>query len=506
MAKESKRNSRSKEDEPTLLDERIHRLQEARPKAKGTQLFPSIGTNSNEESQRKMGLLSSADRQLYDNEAWSSKSKGSQETRQDLISVHNVSLVTARQGTKKLPYGRTRSNPLPQRSSSRMFPPISPSRKTPHSAPAQMLSNFQWPSIPEQRNSEVKHVPSESAQNSLLRITNKKKTEVVRFPFIKPQPHDARKSTQASLKQLKVQSRNCTNDKGFKEQDKRHEDEISNRPSDLEDCKGARLLERPKVEDSRLHAVSSPSSRILGAKNASAGKVKGQGIYTVKKAMHDNGTSSCPQRSGVKSEERNIRQHKALSHMQQGNPKEVKPAMIIGEREDVLDNGEVNDSVLLGDEEMQKYYAPKQKRRDRLLARADSSNGHRTLSREQVLRSRLEEKEFEEVFVPPGSRAPEVASLPLQKTTNLPGTAARKEKKQSNDDTVSISCTVTVIPETESIQDKSNVIGQQNTSPVSKFVSQLIADSQNLTLNDSIESPSLQERKKVARNLRKKFG
>ncbi|KAL9954872.1 hypothetical protein ACROYT_G042457, partial [Oculina patagonica] len=178
----------------------------------------------------------------------------------------------------------------------------------------------------------------------------------------------------------------------------------------------------------------------------------------------------------------------------------MKAAMITGQRDALLYNGKMNDNLQMGDQEMQKYYAPKQKRRNRLLARADS-NAHRTVSREQVLCNRLEEEECEEVFTDAAdSRAPQVVSRPLQRTTNIPESAAREEKKQSIE-TISIRCTVTVMSEIESKQDTApaNGIEQRNVSSVS-FVSQLIADSQKLTLNDSTESPSLQEKKKLARS------
>lgn len=521
MEKQTRRSNMSKEDERVLIEEKIYRLQGARPKAKETQGLPAIGSNSNEEKQRKAVSPSSGDRHYQENETRSSNSKGNRKSPQEIISIDNVSLVTARQGVKKLPYCRTNSAPLPQpRTPSRIFPSRSPSRRTPHSAPAQTLFNFQWPSVPEQHSSEENQVASESTQNALGGKTNEKKTEVVRFPYIKQQHHG--KSTQSHFNpaySLRT-PRNRTSEKELNELDKRQEDEGTRRPSALDGCRGGRLLDRPKLERNRLHSVSSPPSRLSETRVASAGQIKGQEILTVENTMEENYPSiaSFPLRNGVKSKEgqnksyleRNIRQHGDLmtSRMQQGNEREMKTAMTTGQRDALLYNGKMNDNVQVGDQEMQKYYAPKQKRRDRLLARADS-NGHRTMSREKVLCNRLEEEECEEVFILPapdaaGSRAPQVVSRPLQKATNIPESAARKEKKQSNE-TTPISCTVTVISEIGSKQDTApSGIGQRNVSPVS-FVSQLIANSQKLTLNDSTESPSLQEKKKQARTLRKKF-
>lgn len=57
---------------------------------------------------------------------------------------------------------------------------------------------------------------------------------------------------------------------------------------------------------------------------------------------------------------------------------------------------------------------------------------------------------------------------------------------------------------TESIHDLKNSIGPRAFSPDS-LVAQLIANSEKLTLNDSIESPALQQRKKLARASQKKF-
>ena len=57
---------------------------------------------------------------------------------------------------------------------------------------------------------------------------------------------------------------------------------------------------------------------------------------------------------------------------------------------------------------------------------------------------------------------------------------------------------------TESMHDLKNCIGPRPFSPDS-LVAQLIANSKKLTLDDSIESPALQQRKKLARASQKKF-
>ena len=520
MEKQTKRNNMSKEDERVLIEEKTYRLQGARPKARDTQGLPAIRPNSNGEKQRKSASPSSEERHFQGNETRLSKTKGNQNSPQEIISVDNMSLVTARQGVNKLPYYRTNSAPLPEpRTPFRIFLPVSPSRRTPHSAPAQMLSDFQWPSPrPQQQSMAKNHVASESTQNSLVGMTGSKKKEVVHFPYIKPQRHGARTSTQSHLYQCKAQPRNRINNEEIKELDKRQEDEVTRRRSALESRGGARggLLERPKLERSRLHPVPSPSSRMLETRNASARQIKGQEILTVKNTMEENypSTASFPLRNGVKSKEeeekfheRNIRQHADLMmlRMQQGNEREMKAANTTGERNGFLYHGEMNDNVQVGDKKMQTN-APKQERRKRLCARADS-NGTHTVSHEQVLHSRLEEVQFEEVFMLPapdiGLRTPEVVSRPLQNATNFPKSAARKTRNHTSE-TISVSSNVTVISENESKHDMPNGIGQRNISPVS-FVSQLIADSQKLTLNDSVESPSLKEKKKLARILRKKF-
>lgn len=143
----------SKDKEWVVIDEKIYRLQGAKPKATGKQGRPAIGPNSTGGKQQA-SPSSGAEQLFQENEPRMSKAKHTRRRPKELISVDNVSLVTAQQ-VDKIPCSRANSAPLPvllpgRTSPSRISPSrLSPSPRTPFSAPAQMLSSFQWPSIPE---------------------------------------------------------------------------------------------------------------------------------------------------------------------------------------------------------------------------------------------------------------------------------------------------------------------------------------------------------------------
>ena len=148
----------SKDKEWVVIDERIYRLQGAKPKATGKQGQPANGPNTTR-GQQQTSPSSDADRLFQENESRRAKGKHTKRRPKELISVDNVSLVTGQQ-VDKIPCSRAYSAPLPvllpgRTSPSRISPSrispsrMSPSPRTPYSAPAQMLSSFQWPSIPE---------------------------------------------------------------------------------------------------------------------------------------------------------------------------------------------------------------------------------------------------------------------------------------------------------------------------------------------------------------------
>ena len=143
----------SKDNEWVLIDEKIYRLQGAKPKATGKQGRPAIGLNTTRE-QQQTSCSSDSDRLFQETESRMAKGKHTKRRPKELISVDNVLLVTGQQ-VDKIPCSRAYSAPLPvllpgRTSPSRISPSrMSPSPRTPFSAPAQMLSSFQWPSIPE---------------------------------------------------------------------------------------------------------------------------------------------------------------------------------------------------------------------------------------------------------------------------------------------------------------------------------------------------------------------
>ena len=148
----------SKDKEWVVIDEKIYRLQGAKPKATGKQGLPAIAPSSTGGKQQT-SPSSGADRLFQENESLMAKAKHPRRRPKELISIDNVSLVTDQQ-VNKIPYCRTNSAPLPVLSPSGISPSrkspslrspsrVSPSPRTPYSAPAKMLSSFQWPPIPE---------------------------------------------------------------------------------------------------------------------------------------------------------------------------------------------------------------------------------------------------------------------------------------------------------------------------------------------------------------------
>lgn len=182
-----------------LIDEKIYLLQGAKPKATGTQGLPAIGPNSTGGKEQSVTSLSSGvDRLFQENKSRMAKAKHNQRRPKELISIDNVSLATAQQ-VNKIPYRRTNSAPLTavlptRKSPSRMSPSrvspsrvspsqMSPSPRTPYSAPAQMLSSFQWPPIPEHQGPHYYNDNSAAAdvfdpEQTEAKLKNRNKREV----------------------------------------------------------------------------------------------------------------------------------------------------------------------------------------------------------------------------------------------------------------------------------------------------------------------------------------
>ena len=164
MEGQNKQENMSKNDEWFLVEEKIYPLQsfqEDIPKEKREKRLPvATGANSNGETRKNMASASLGEH-FQHNEV-----KNTSRRPKELISIDNVSLVTARQGNK-LPYGRTISAPLPQSSPSRISPSsVSPGRN-PHSAPPQMVPVFRWPSIQEQPNPEGESMATNGTKDGM---------------------------------------------------------------------------------------------------------------------------------------------------------------------------------------------------------------------------------------------------------------------------------------------------------------------------------------------------
>ena len=148
------------------------------------------------------------------------------------------------------------------------------------------------------------------------------------------------------------------------------------------------------------------------------------------------------------------------------------------------------------------YHPSPQKRRVRFLKTESEGPDSHGEARFHQTDGCLAENEFEEVFdLPPtagSQQTPNVVSRFPQKAMNTPRAAIPAHVKEhcgNNDDTFVYG------------EGKLNVAKYvhdmvRNSSP-DTFVAQLIANSKLLTLYDSVESPTLQERKKRARALRK---
>ena len=193
MEKQGERgNNMWKEDEWILLDEKIYHLQGAKPRATGQR-----GLSPNKTGPENGHFQEIDSRSNY---------TFPRRRPQELISVDNVSLVTARQGNK-IPYYHTNSAPLPGLSPSRISPPsASTSTRTPCSAPAQMISAFSWPPIQEhkeQPKSKGNHDVPQARESGPRRVETEKAR--VRFPYIKPQTHHLGESKSPTYKELDTQ-------------------------------------------------------------------------------------------------------------------------------------------------------------------------------------------------------------------------------------------------------------------------------------------------------------
>ena len=183
----------SKDKEWVVIDEKIYRLQGAKPKATGKQGLPAIGPTGGKQQTVTTSPSSGADRLFQENEARMAKAKHSWRHPKEFISIDNVSLVTAQQ-VNKIPYCRTNSAPSPvllpdRKSPSRISPSrMSPSPRTPYSAPAQMLSSFQWPPIPERQGRpdyNSNFVDVLDPEQTQARLNTGKKNKDERKPFSK---------------------------------------------------------------------------------------------------------------------------------------------------------------------------------------------------------------------------------------------------------------------------------------------------------------------------------
>jgi len=176
----------SKDKEWVVIDEKTYRLQGAKPKATEIQGLPAIAPNSTGAKQQT-SPSSGDDRLFQEKESRMAKAKHTRRRPKELISIDNTSLVTGQQ-VNKIPYCRTNSAPLPVLSPSGISPTrmppsrMSPSPRTPYSAPAQMLSSFHWPSIPEHQgrpgyNSNFVDVSDPEKTESRMNLGEKNKAE-----------------------------------------------------------------------------------------------------------------------------------------------------------------------------------------------------------------------------------------------------------------------------------------------------------------------------------------
>ncbi|KAJ7356153.1 hypothetical protein OS493_026536 [Desmophyllum pertusum] len=285
----------------------MYRKQGAKPKVK--QHLPVIGPNR--EKPRKFASPSSGDRHFQENESLPRRP-------QELISIDNMSLVTARQGNK-LPYcRRTSSAPLSRWSPSRISRPAHLLTHKIVFSSTKYAIRFQWPSIQEQLNFKDNYTDaSESSQNPMGKVSTKEKGVNVHIPH--PPQHN----------RPGVSSEKSTN----KELDERQEDEVK---------------WRPRLKSDQWRPVSAFPKMLPTRTSFAAEQTKGEEVLKAKNLEHNSFSISytCPLQDNTKSDEgqsasftepssRQGRDQKMLSK-QRENEREIKAATISVKRDGLL--------------------------------------------------------------------------------------------------------------------------------------------------------------------------
>ena len=393
-------------------------------------------------------------------------------------------LMTADNGTSGSTHrGRriarhTQSVPLRRQSAQ------SPSPSKPNSAPVQMMSAFQWPAIQELKTDQDNAFidSEESVQRSVGR-----NGEQIHLPG------DSKKS-HATLAH------------------KWQEDEVKRRTTLSGDCKGGRRLpprQELKTGQWRQASASLRSVPRMPNKQESSEKDTRKAVNNRmnhpplptppgKKLVCIRNSAPLPKRSPSKI--MSLPKKPNSAPLQMAPAFQFRPAI-----QAQSDQVQTTASPSQGKSNIirYRYHPPQQKRRVRFLkteSEGPESAPHGEERFHQTDRY-LAENEFEEVFdlsATAGSQqTPNVVSRFPQKPMSTQHKAGTVHVDEHDDTFVYGEGKLNVAKYVHDMV--------RNSSPDS-FVAQLIANSEKLTLYDSLESPTLMERKRKARALRKKFG
>ena len=500
----------SEEDSLVLSDERIYQLQGAKPKTK---------------VERGLRTETSV---MKDIPRHPMKSQEPQESM-------SASVGTYRGRTN---VSHTSSAPLLRPSASR----ASPLSRKPNSAPVQMLSVFQWPAI--QEKTDHNH-NSQSVQSSLSQMNGKQVYKEGDHPYSLPQirrpgsPGSARKS-QSSQPYRELDKRQDYEEKRrttlyreldkrqdyeekrrttlYRESDKQHQDEAGSRttlPGGFKNAGGlppGRMLVM-KTSQSQLASASQQRDAKTPNKQENNDREMKKAMNYKRILLYGNvrKTIVCSTKSAPSPRRSPSKTSPSFAspppRKPSSAPVQMTPAFqwpVIQERIDQVQRT-CNPSHARSRIIRHKNHGPAQKTRVRFLK--TESDGAEPTPLGEARSSRkdqsVEEECFEEVFDLPraDSQTPIMVKHLQHETINrqpINGTADVEDQHGATDVSSSF------------VKEKPNVPKyvhdmKQRSSPDS-FVALLIANSKNLTLFDSLESPTLQERKKKARALGKKFG
>ena len=492
----------SHDDLLVLEDETIYQLQGAKPKAKAQR---PLKTKLEEPAMKYIPRPPM-------------KSEEPQELMSASFRTHRGRKILSHSNSTPLSRGPQRPRP-------------SPSPKQPNSAPVQMMSVFQWPAI--QRQTDHNH-NSQSVQSSMSGMNGKQVDKEGEHPHLLPQirrPGSAKKS-QASLSCRESNNRQAYEAKrrttSYRESDKRHDDEAKRRTTPTDGYENVGGFP-PRCKLFMKAKQWQPASASHHRDPSSTPNMQENNRREIKKAMNNvkllqcgnvRKKIICPTKSAPLP-----RPSPSMTSPSFASPSLRKPSsapmqmmtafqwpVIQGRIDQVqvtCNPSQARSRMITGE-----YHGSAQKTRVRFLKTESDGTEPTPLGEARSSRSdhSMEEECFNEVFDSPpsaDSQTPIMVRCFQQETISRQASNGTFQDGHGNDVDVENyhgNNYVTPIP----VEDKLNVPKfvhdmMRKSSPDSS-VAQLIANSKNLTLYDSVESPTLQKRKRKAGASSKKFG